>query len=226
MGFKKFQPNTKIKSAEVNDNYAFISGNRLIAVNPNTGAAIGTFPIGDLSAIANGSLAGDLLGRSGSGINVYTGAGALVGTVSYDQLLNLQDASETQRGTAEIATQAEVDAGTDDERIVTPLKMLGLFGLSDLSATNGQIKIPINVGGSFSEFIVKFGSSFISTGGGTSIVFSEAFPTSFIGAFAFSRSAPSNTNSQRLYITSQSISQVTFVNPRNTGDAYWFAIGR
>lgn len=32
-------------------------------------------------------------------------------------------ATETVKGVAEIATQAEVDAGTDDERIVTPLKL-------------------------------------------------------------------------------------------------------
>lgn len=32
-------------------------------------------------------------------------------------------ATEAARGTAELATQAEADAGTDDERIVTPLKL-------------------------------------------------------------------------------------------------------
>jgi len=36
---------------------------------------------------------------------------------------NLPEASETVAGIAEIATQAETDAGTDDERIVTPLKL-------------------------------------------------------------------------------------------------------
>jgi hypothetical protein len=34
-------------------------------------------------------------------------------------------ASETVRGVAEIATQAEVDAGADDQRLVTPLKLAG-----------------------------------------------------------------------------------------------------
>jgi hypothetical protein len=33
------------------------------------------------------------------------------------------DASETVKGIAELATQAEVDTGTDDQRIVTPLKL-------------------------------------------------------------------------------------------------------
>ena len=41
------------------------------------------------------------------------GAGAIGGT----------PASETAKGIAELATQAETDAGTDDLRIVTPLKL-------------------------------------------------------------------------------------------------------
>lgn len=39
-------------------------------------------------------------------------------------------ASETTAGIAEIATQAEVDAGTDDTRIVTPLKLANFAGLT------------------------------------------------------------------------------------------------
>ena len=38
------------------------------------------------------------------------------------------DASETVNGIAEIATSAEVTAGTDDQRIVTPLKLTGFQG--------------------------------------------------------------------------------------------------
>ncbi len=37
-------------------------------------------------------------------------------------------ASEVTAGVAELATQAEVDAGTDDTRIVTPLKLNNLAG--------------------------------------------------------------------------------------------------
>jgi hypothetical protein len=38
-----------------------------------------------------------------------------------------QDATETATGVSEIATQAEVDAGTDDARYVTPLKLAGWY---------------------------------------------------------------------------------------------------
>ena len=48
----------------------------------------------------------------GSGSVVWSQFGASVGT-----------ASETSQGIAELATQAEVDTGTDDARIVTPLKL-------------------------------------------------------------------------------------------------------
>lgn len=37
--------------------------------------------------------------------------------------VNLPNATETARGIAEIATQAEVDAGIDDERFITPAKL-------------------------------------------------------------------------------------------------------
>lgn len=123
MAFTIFQANKKAKAAEVNANFAFISGTRLIAINGTTGAPLGTFPIGDLTAVTNGSLAGDLLGRTGSAIKVYNASGVLIGSVTYDTLLNLQDASETAKGVAEIATQSEVNTGTDDARFVTALKL-------------------------------------------------------------------------------------------------------
>jgi hypothetical protein len=41
---------------------------------------------------------------------------------------SVPQASETTAGIAEIATQAETDAGTDDQRIVTPLKLTNWAG--------------------------------------------------------------------------------------------------
>lgn len=45
---------------------------------------------------------------------------------------NLDAASETVAGVAEIATQTEVDTGTDDTRFVTPAKLANFSGLSGL----------------------------------------------------------------------------------------------
>ncbi len=56
-------------------------------------------------------------------------------------------ASETTSGTAELATQAEVDAGSDDTRIVTPLK---------LATWSGRVrKLAVNIGdGSATQYDV------------------------------------------------------------------------
>lgn len=88
MVFTLFQTNKKAKSAEVNNNFAFIAGERLLAVDSTTGAAYGTFDIGDLTAVVNGSLAGDWLARTGKSLKVYNGSGSLIGSVTYDSLLN------------------------------------------------------------------------------------------------------------------------------------------
>lgn len=56
-------------------------------------------------------------------------------------------ASETSAGIAEIATQAETDAGTDDARIVTPLKLAtSVFGTRKFAANIGD--------GSATSFVV------------------------------------------------------------------------
>lgn len=74
-----------------------------------------------LNALAQGQLV--------TGLNADQVDGAHVGENNGDIVLreNLssaaQQATESAQGVAEIATQAEVDTGTDDDRIVTPLKL-------------------------------------------------------------------------------------------------------
>lgn len=56
---------------------------------------------------------------------------------------SLPDATETIKGKAEIATQAETDAGTDDARIVTPKKFEGAFtGSKQNLASPGYQDLP------------------------------------------------------------------------------------
>ena len=57
----------------------------------------------------------------------------------------IQSATETSEGIAEIATQAEADAGLDDERIITSKKMR--FGFDILKAATGHIIFPSWMGG-------------------------------------------------------------------------------
>lgn len=84
MTFSIFRRNTKAKAEEVNDNFAFIAGDRLIGFDTLTAQAKGTFEIGDLTAITNGSLVGDILLREGSNIKIYNESGAFIRNVGLD----------------------------------------------------------------------------------------------------------------------------------------------
>ena len=227
MVFSIFQANKKAKSAEVNDNFAFISGNRLIAVNASTGAPIATFPIGDLTAITNGSLAGDILGRTGSSLKVYSATGVLIGSISYDSLLNLQDASQTQKGVVELATNAEVTAGTDTQRAIVPSALANLYGASSASA-NSNFRIPIKVGGTFAEGIIQSGvSSSVAGNSTTTITFPAAFPNSTDPVIIITPQGAYNPSAQA-NSTVSSVSATGFtLNAGNIGTIpyKWFAIG-
>lgn len=97
-------------------------------------ASSGSFPVG--SSPVAGTKAGDywyvsVAGTTGGvAFNVGDVVVAKVNAAStssaadWIQLeVNRDQATETALGLAEIATQAETDAGTDDQRIVTPLKL-------------------------------------------------------------------------------------------------------
>ena len=64
-----------------------------------------------------------IIATGGTGVDQGGTINILAGTVLANSTDVLLSASETAEGRAEIATQAETDAGTDDTRIVTPLKL-------------------------------------------------------------------------------------------------------
>lgn len=84
---------------------------------------------------AGGTASGGVLYRQGN-------AGlATMGTdnVTFSALNTAPAASETVSGTAELATQGETDTGTDDNRIITPLKLANWANRSKrFSATIGD----------------------------------------------------------------------------------------
>ena len=68
---------------------------------------------------------GSSLNVDHAAVSVLAGTGLSGGgTIEADRTLNVTQATEGALGGAEIATVAEVQAGTDDNRIVTPLKLL------------------------------------------------------------------------------------------------------
>lgn len=74
-------------------------------------------------------------------------------------------ASETVAGIAEVATQAEVNAGTAGNMIVTPVKLL--FGFAAVLAATGYIKAPSWLGGVIFQWTTvtatASGSGFVAT---------------------------------------------------------------
>ena len=89
-------------------------------------------------------------------------------------------ATETVKGIAELATQAEALTGTDDERIMTPLKVTKLFsdtGRQSL-ATSGYQKLP---GG----MIIQWGKTPVDYNyTNTTVTLPVTFPTGMLNAVA------------------------------------------
>ena len=87
-------------------------------------------------------------------------------------------ATTTRKSIVELLTNAEMQAGTDTTRAATAASILSLFNASTLS-TDSIAKLPINVGGSFDELFIQFGS--MATGSGfITETLPEAFPNAFI----------------------------------------------
>lgn len=120
------------------DGITMASGDRFLARAQTTvpqngiyvwnGAAVAATRSADASTFAE--LEGALVPvEEGTDAGVVYRQTAVNGVIDTNDVLfvtfgsNTPDATETVKGKAEIATQAETDAGTDDARIVTPLKL-------------------------------------------------------------------------------------------------------
>lgn len=136
--------------------------------------------------------------------------------------LAIKLASETVAGIAEIATQAETDAGVDDSTIVTPKKLRWGF-LMSMSA-NGYIVLPTWLGG----FIIQWGTSgAVASGGSLIVTLPIAFPTSAsicygmpstgVQAGAWTASAQILSNSQ--------ITVYQFSHSASASGVKWLAFG-
>jgi hypothetical protein len=135
----------------------------------------------------------------------------------------LPQATETVRGGAEIATQAEVNAGTDDATIITPKKMR--LGFSISLASNGYISFPTWMGG----LIIQWGmTSAIAAGSAVTIALPIAFPSEVLLTLVSPLNAASSTVSYMMAIGSiRTTTQISIVNRSSTisGVGNWFAIG-
>ncbi|WP_339494432.1 phage tail-collar fiber domain-containing protein [Pseudomonas sp. RA_105y_Pfl2_P56] len=137
-----------------------------------------------------------------------------------------QQASETNRGTAKIATQAQADSGADDTTIVTPKKLR--WGFQILKAANGYLVFPTWLGG----LIIQWGYASIPAAF-TAVPFPLSFPNACLGVqstpFNVSGAAdvieftsmPSNTGFTAVGVSS-GLSGGAIQTPTNF---FWFSIG-
>ena len=154
------------------------------------------------------------------GVNVqgYTAAlAAVTGTNTGDEIT----ATATTEGVVELATQEEVDAGTDTSRVVTPETLAAYSGLPDAfvpAAYAGEQSVTLPNG-----LIMKFGTIAISANTNDDVVFLSAF-TTVVNAQASMETT--STNNQFAYIRSLT---TTTLSLRNNGGAnntiHWCAVG-
>lgn len=135
-------------------------------------------------------------------------------------------ATETVLGGAEIATQPETNAGTDDATIVTPKKMR--FGFTFSFATNGYFFLP--------SWLMGFGLQWgevpnIAADATQTVSFPVSFPTDVFGMLAnlktgTAASQPTSVYSIATSVSGGQVARDTTTSPYATGPIFWVAFGR
>jgi hypothetical protein len=121
----------------------------------------------------------------------------------------------------EAASQEEVDSGVVSDKFVAPSTLLGLFGASS-QATNGYVRMPVNIGGAFDEIIIQWGTNTAATAGGSTYNFPIAFPTN---AFSIVSSLANQLTPPAAQTRIISASQFNLEVSAGTPICNWIAIG-
>ena len=139
-----------------------------------------------------------------------------------------QQASETNQGTAKVATQLQTDSGSDDNTVVTPKKLRWGFSISVSGDMNGSYVIfPSWLGG----LILQWGMTLAIPSGGNYV---QAFPIAYplVNPSVFTTYPNTATDAP---VGSTYIGQIKGISKanvtiRNIGQApaqfYYFAVGR
>ncbi|WP_260956691.1 phage tail-collar fiber domain-containing protein [Pseudomonas citri] len=139
-------------------------------------------------------------------------------------------ATETNRGTAKIATQMLTNAGVDDTTIVTPKKLR--WGVSFLVGPNGYLALPSWLGG----LIIQWATTQITTngtGGGTATVtLPMAFPNASFGVLAIRRNTVFLNGGETYQAVPSGLAQAVISIDSASGnegsgtrDVFYFALG-
>jgi len=121
-------------------------------------------------------------------------------------LASVAGATETVAGKAEIATQDETEAGSDDTRIVTPKKLR--WGFSSLFADNGYIVFPDWLGG----FIIQWIKYSVAN---SNTLYTLSLPIPFVNNFIFT-SASHHQTGANAYLATTAVVSLSQVNLRVT----------
>jgi hypothetical protein len=145
------------------------------------------------------------------------------------QMLAAQ-ATETNRGTAKIATQALTNAGIDDSTIVTPKKLR--WGVSFLVGQNGYLALPSWLGG----LIIQWATTQITTngtnGGIATVTLPMAFPNASFGVLAIRRNTVFLNGGETYQAVPSGLAQAVISIDSASGnegsgtrDVFYFALG-
>jgi hypothetical protein len=134
--------------------------------------------------------------------------------------LDNRNASESATGLIELATSAEVLAGTDAFRAITPA---GLFSFPETTGTGEwSFQIP------GTAVIVKIGTRTIGGGSGpTAVTFATAFPTRCRAVFLQGVGTSGTSEGNQLMVKDLTASgfNITHLSGVTFPDHYWLAIG-
>jgi len=156
-----------------------------------------------------------------------TGTGLTATTVQAALSEIWEQATTTKRGTVELATDAEAEAMTDDEKALVPSNLLAVLGAASL-ASPGYFKIPVIVGGVPVEAIVQFGSvAGVPAGSGANATFPITFPNNVLAIGATILQSGGTSGAFAAGAGNQTTSDMTVFN-NGVGAATsisWYAIG-
>ncbi|WP_243433734.1 phage tail protein [Pseudomonas sp. 50_B] len=122
-------------------------------------------------------------------------------------------ATEANQGTAKIATQAQMIAGTDDTVMSTPKKLR--WGLSISLAANGYIAAPFWLGG----WVIQWGTSLGFSSTPVAVTFPMAFPNAAFAVVATTHIGTTNAVPTQDAVASFGLSQTGVSFRTNAGAA-------
>jgi hypothetical protein len=142
---------------------------------------------------------------------------AAITSLKLKYVLDNRNATEATTGLLEVGTQGEVDAGSADDKIVTPKKLRWGVGIS--LATNGYVAFPSWLGG----LVIQWGEGGVS---GTGVTFPIAFPTAcFNVQVSWSESVTGDSYSDWLGVHNVTTGGFTLNKGASSKKRFWFAIG-